>query len=376
MLLGIRAVIRKDITITWRNPSLLFLSIIVPVVFVLLYSLITQVSATNPVVIAQQSQGQYSQHLVKILTEMSSVDGPYFIIKTTDPEKAHQQYDSGKAAAIIVIPKSFDDDIKLGSQPEVNLFVHNINSDATKNFQLRLSHATYLFQKEFSPDRLIKINETYSRFPQDVSMKIYISIGLLMFAVVYSSMVNTGILISREWEERTSKEIVLTSIGFLPFVLGKWITAFVQTIISVILVLGIMTVTLDFPLLKMNPILWLWIVILFLFGGSIGTALGVWLRKSMPIITFSAAIGIFLYLICGNESSIRGFAYNGPVEILWRMATVIPVSYVVENMRRTFLEAGSAYEFKGLIYILGLAALFGLSSAYRLKKKLSYSQGQ
>lgn len=45
---------------------------------------------------------------------------------------------------------------------------------------------------------VIKIVEEHRKYPQDVSMKLYISIGLLMFSVVYSSMVNTGILLSRE----------------------------------------------------------------------------------------------------------------------------------------------------------------------------------
>lgn len=207
-------------------------------------------------------------------------------------------------------------------------------------------------------------------------MKLYISIGLLMFAVSYTSMVNTGMLIAREWEERTSKEIVLTSIGFLPFVLGKWITAFLQTLISVLFVLGIMSVTLSFPVTRMAPVLWFWIALLFLFGGAVGSMLGVWLRKSMPIITLSAVIGIFLYLVCGNESSIRGFAYGGPVEWLWRLSSRIPVSDVVENMRSTFLASAAAYEFKGLLFMLALTALFVFMAVFRLKRNLSYSQGQ
>jgi len=380
MLQEIRAMVRKDMTITWRNPSLLLLSIIVPVVFVLIYSLITQVSATNPVVIARESQGPYSQKLISILTEMRSVDGPYFTVNTTDPREAKDRYERGDAAAMIVIPADFDTELGAGapgrSRPKVELHVHNLNSDATKNFQLRLDHAAYLFQQENAPLSLIHVNEAYSRFPRDVSMKLYVSLGLLMFTAVYASMVNTGLLISREWEERTSKEAILTPAGFLPLVIGKWATALVQTMASVLLVLGIMGATLDFPIHRMDPALWFWIFILFLFGGSLGAALGVWLRKSMPLITFSAVTGIFLYLVCGNESSLRGFAYGGPVEVLWRMADMIPVSQAVEHMRRTFLESGSGYAFDGLLPLLILSALFAWLSGYRLKKRLSYSQGQ
>jgi ABC-2 type transport system permease protein len=377
MLQGIKAIIVKDLKITLRNPSLFILGIIVPVVFVFLYSLITQLSATNPVVIARESSGPYSTRLIHILEEMKSVDGPYFIVKTTNAKAAFDQYNSGKAAALIQIPKAFDDRL---ANPEaaakVNLYVHNINSDATKNFQIRLSHASYLFEKELNEQNVIKIVEEHRKFPQDVSMKLYISIGLLMFSAVYSSMVNTGILLSREWEERTSKEIILTSIGFFPLVAGKWATAFIQTIISVLLVLLIMSITLSFPVLQIDSILWFWIIILFFFGAGLGALLGVLLRKSMPVITLSAITGIFLYLICGNESSIRGFAYGGAVEILWSISNLIPVSYIVENMRRTFLETGTPYEFTGLFSILVLIFVFSWASIWRLKRNLSFSQGQ
>ncbi|CAM4336164.1 MAG: ABC transporter permease [Paenibacillus macerans] len=377
MLKGTKAIVWKDLKMTWRNPSLMVLSIIVPVVFVFLYSLITQVSATNPVVIARESEGEFSDRFVRMLTDMSSVDGPYFIVQTTDPDEAFRRYENGEAEALIEIPAAFDQDLKQRtSAPEVKLYVHNINSDATKNFQIRLSHAIYLFQQATAPEHNIEIVQQYAKFPRDVSMKLYISIGLLMFAVSYTSMVNTGMLIAREWEERTSKEIVLTSIGFLPFVLGKWITAFLQTLISVLFVLGIMSVTLSFPVTRMAPVLWFWIALLFLFGGAVGSMLGVWLRKSMPIITLSAVIGIFLYLVCGNESSIRGFAYGGPVEWLWRLSSRIPVSDVVENMRSTFLASAAAYEFKGLLFMLALTALFVFMAVFRLKRNLSYSQGQ
>lgn len=376
MFQAIRAIFTKDMKTTMRNPALLILSIIVPVVFVFLYSLITQLSATNPVVIARDSKGPASDKLLYILKNMESVDGKYFVIKTEDPKSAFEQYDNGKAAALIHIPPHFDQEILKGTAPEVRLLVHNLNSDGTKNFQLRLSHALYLFQNELNTGRQIKIVEEYSKFPRDVTMKLYISIGLLMFSVVYSSMVNTGILIVREWEERTGKEISLTSVGFSPFILGKWITALILTCISTILVLLVMSFTLKFPIWEMKPVIGLWIFLLFLFGASLGAIVGVYLRKSMPLITTSAVTGIFLYLICGNESSIRGFAYGGLIEVLWRSSQYIPISYIAENMRSTFLDAQAAYTYNGLFSALGLIALFSTLAVHRLKRNLHYTQGQ
>src|SRR5699024_12656262 len=112
--------------------------------------------------------------------------------------------------ALVEIHENFDQQLEQGEDAKVKLFVNNMNSDGTKNFQLRLSHALFQFQEVRDSESNISIIEESSTFENDISIKFYVSIGLLMFAVIYSGMVNTGTLLTREWEERTSKEISLS----------------------------------------------------------------------------------------------------------------------------------------------------------------------
>src|SRR5699024_9363024 len=144
-------------------------------------------------------------------------------------------------------------------------------------------------------------------------MKFYVSIGLLMFAVIYSVMVNTGTLLTREWEERTSKEISLSPNGFAPLLVAKAATALLLTTVTTIFVMILMAFTLNFPINDVSLAIIGWLFILFLIGASIGAFTAVTIKKSLPVITLSAVLGISLYLLSGNESSIRGFAYDGPI---------------------------------------------------------------
>lgn len=376
MFTAIRSIVMKDLKISARNPAMLVLSIIVPVVFIFLYSLIAQVSFTNPVAIANYSEGQYSDQLVNIMNEMRSTDGSYFEILTTDPKQAIEKYRDGEVAGLIEIPESFDESIQNGETPEVKLSVHNTNADTTKNLQLRLSHAISLFQEKLTPEQSIDIAKGYSKFENDVSFKWYTGIGLLVFAVLYASMVNTGMLMAREWEERTAKELILTPIGFSSLILGKWVTSFIQTIVSTLLVLAVLALILDFPLNRMNFSFVFWLFLLFLLGASIGALAASTIKKTLPIITLSAVIGISVYLICGNESSIRGFAYGGVIESIWKIATYIPITDITNQLRLLVVTGNSPFNIISLVMTIGLILTFGATFIFMLRKGLRVSGGQ
>ena|SRR5699024_9368065 len=389
MFQAIKGMMKKDLKISFRNPSMLILSIIVPIVFIFLYSLISQLSTTNPVVIAQHSDDTASKELTTIMENMEIEDGPYYEIRTYDPEEAFQMYQNGEAPALVEIPENFDQQLEQGEDAKVKLFVNNMNSDGTKNFQLRLSHALFQFQEVRDSESNISIIEESSTFENDISMKFYVSIGLLMFAVIYSGMVNTGTLLTREWEERTSKEISLSPNGFAPLLVAKAATALLLTTVTTIFVMILMAFTLNFPINDVSLAIIGWLFILFLIGASIGAFTAVTIKKSLPVITLSAVLGISLYLLSGNESSIRGFAYDGPIEFIWRIATYLPMSYITDIMRVIFITgennlltytanplttATSFYI--SVITIPATILLFSWASIIKLKNNLFTSGGQ
>ena len=127
MFHAITGMVRKDLKTSFRNPSLLILSIIVPIVFIFLYSLISQLSTTNPIAIAQHSEDAASKELTTIMKEMEIEDGPYYEIMTLDPDEAFHMYQNGEAPALIEIPKNFDQQLQKGQNPKIKLYVNNIN---------------------------------------------------------------------------------------------------------------------------------------------------------------------------------------------------------------------------------------------------------
>lgn len=382
MLRASFALFRKDLKVSLRDPLFLIISVVVPLVFAALYALVIQVSATNPIAVARQSEGPHSDRFLQILGEMRSVDGPFFEIRTLDPQKASELYRGGEVAGLLIIPPSFDERVADGAtgirRAEVELRVFNINSDATKNLQLRVDHAVRLFQREYRPRRAVEVREQ-SVSVRDIRITEYLGTALLMFAVIYAAMVNTGALIAREWEQRTVKPAVLSPLGYLPFIAGKWAAALAQTVISTTLVFVALYAILGYPVFGLGPSNWAYLFSFFLFGAALGALLGVVLQKSLAIVPICVIVAVTHFFLSGYESYMRGFAHGGALEWVWRFSSLWPLSALTDRIRFDASGVAAAepvFAWVSLGWTLFLiSALTALTVIY-LSRQLTFEQGQ
>lgn len=378
------ALVRKDLLISLRKPAFFILSLAIPLFFVTVYALVTFVSATNPVAIARESNGPYSDQLVQTLSSMKNVDGKWYEVKTTDPEEARNLYETGQVPAVITIPGSFDDQIAQGGKADVRLKVYNINSDGTKNLQLRLAHAVHLFEREVNPNNSISVDER-TVFPAEVPFQRYWATALLVFAVIYVSSVNAGSLLAREWEERTAKSVVLSPSGFRPLIFGKWTTALLQALLGTLLVLIPLAVVMGLPVLKLGPTSWLYLLAFALYGSAIGAVLGVAFKSSLQIIPVATIIAVAHLLLCGLEIYLRGIAQEGFLLWFWWISSIIPVSGIIDAMRlsiegfpaSSYAAAGlsTGVAWRPLGWLLVLTAALTTYAVWLLRRRLKFTQG-
>jgi ABC-2 type transport system permease protein len=375
MLSTVLSLTRKDLTVNLRNPLFLAITVAVPLVFITLYALVVQVSATNPIAVARYSHGPYSDALIGILKEMKSVDGPFLRILTLEPEEAFARYQRGEVGGVLEFPTSFDEQLASGNRSYINLHVYNINSDGTKNLQLRLDHAVYLYQQQHGGARAVTIQER-SVFRRDMSIKTYLGTALLMFAVLFAAMVNTGSLITREWEERTAKILVLSPRGFIPLIAGKWLGAFLLTSFSTFLVLLLLYLTLGYPVVSLGAASWFYLLGFFFYGAAIGALLGVGFQQTLPMVPICVVIAVAHFFLSGYESYIRGLAHGGALEWLWQFSSWWPLASLTDAIRfdATGLEAGFGWLPYGMTLIA--AVMITVPAVICLSRRLSFAQGQ
>ncbi|MFZ2480465.1 MAG: ABC transporter permease, partial [Propioniciclava sp.] len=365
---AVGAIVVKDWTRFFRQPFFMVISVIIPLVFIFFYSLIVPVSATNPIMIADEDHTPASAQFIDAMRDIRSVEAPYYEIITTDATTTREAFNDQTALAMVVIPDGFADDVAAGNA-QVELHLNNINSDYSKNLRLRLDYATRLVNDQLAGP-VVEIKET-SWLLVDPTMLGYISTSLLLFGVLYASMVNTGLNVASEWNDRTVKNLLLAPVGRGALVTGKVLSGLGQSVLSIALVLLVLIVGFGFQP-RGNPLLMAGIVLLtMLLGAGIGALAGVLSKKTLAVTSGLITVAILLFLVSGNEDSMRGLAWGQPITALWQFSLALPPTYAFGAARSLFLTGETSTLIRDLAIVASAAAVLLSLAVVALRRAYS-----
>ncbi len=371
-LSSVWAITKKDWTRFIRQPFFMIISVVIPLVFILFYSLIVPTSAVNPIVVAVQDHSPQATAFVATMRNIHSVEGPYYEIVTTNATTARAMFDTGDALGMVVIPDGFGAATAAGTA-QVELHLHNINSDYSKNLRLRLDYATRVMNNELAgPVALVQ--ET-SWLPVDPTMHGYISVSLLLFGVLYASMINTGLNVASEWNDRTIKTLLLAPVSRAALVTGKVASGLGQSLLSILLVLAVLVIGFDF-----RPVGDPWamaaiVVLSMLFGAGIGAAVGVVSKKTLAVTSGLITVAVLLFLVSGNEESLRGLAWGQPTSALWQFSRLLPPTYAFVAARSIFLTGDTTHLARDLGIVAAATAAVLAGAAWALRRAYSNLTG-
>lgn len=221
---------------------------------------------------------------------------------------------------------------------------------------------------------VVTINET-RWLPRDPTMLGYISTSLLLFGCLYAAMVNTGLQVAAEWNDRTVKNLLLAPVGRGTLVAGKVLAGLGQSVVSVALVLAVLVVGFRFAptgnLLAMAGI----VVATLLMGAGIGAAFGVASKKTLAAASSLITLAMVLFLVSGNEESMRGLAWGQPITALWEFSRVLPTTYAFMSARSIFLTGDTSDLGRNLtIVLVATGAILGVA-AWLLRRAYSHLTG-
>lgn len=352
-----------------RQPFLMLISIVIPLVFIFFYSIIVPLSATNPIMVAVEDNSPPAAALVHQIRDIRSVEAPYFEVITTDAATARQAFQEGKALAMIVIPDGFGERAATGAAT-VELHLNNINSDYSKNLRLRLDLAVKNVNANLTTP-VATVQET-SWLPVDPTMLGYISTSLLLFGCLYAGMVNTGLAVASEWNDRTVKSLLLAPVGRGILVAGKVIAGLGQSLLSIALVVLVLLVGFDF-----RPVGSMWamaaiMAMTTIIGAGIGAAIGVATKKTLAATSILVALAIAFFMVSGNEESMRGLAWSQPMIGLWQFSLLLPPTYAFLAARSIFLT-GDTSDLARNLSIVAVSAIAILALASWMLRR-AYSQ--
>ncbi|QBI18811.1 ABC transporter permease [Egibacter rhizosphaerae] len=364
------AIAGKDLCAARRRPLFPALVVVVSALFVGVYALVVQVSATTPAAVAD---GGGSEPLHAALADLDSVDGPMLELRTSEPAQARRLFEDGATNALLALPDLGE--ATGGDAPAtLTLEVRNLNSDLVKNVELRAEQAVRDYATAHTDADLVTVHET-PQFDADMRISTYLGTALLLFAVMFAATVGTGALTAAEWEQRTAKAAVLSPAGPLPLLAGKWLSGAAISAAALALVLPALAVVLDYPVTSLGLPALVGIGALWWYGAGIGALLGMLLRRSLPLVPVCVVISVLHLLISGYESYIRGFAHDGAVAALWRATHWWPTAALADQIR--FDAAGTAVAVDWLATAgASTVATAAALAAVLLHRRLAFTHGQ
>jgi ABC-type transport system involved in multi-copper enzyme maturation permease subunit len=348
-----------------RQPFFMAVSVLIPLVFVLFYSLIVPSSQTNPVVVAMEDRSAAASRFLETLRTVRSEEAPWFEVVSDDAGEARRMFASGEAIGMVVVPAGFGAAVADG-RGVVGMHINNINSDYSKNLALRLDHTVRSFQARQEVPAIV-VEET-TGLPRTPSMGDYISTSILLFAAVYAGMLNTGLAVATEWGDRTVKLLLLAPQPRGVLVAGKVLAGLGPSILSVMAVAGVLVAVFGF-----DPQGSLWAMagialVMVALGAGLGAIIGVSVRKTLAVVSVGIPTALGIYFVSGFEDSLRGLAWDGPVAVLWRLSRVLPTTPAFATARSLVVAGDHAIPAAGLIGTLAAVPVILAVAALALRR--------
>lgn len=300
------AVTAKDLRQWLRDRQAMFGPLAVPLVLMFVATVLFGFGGDQwNIGLVDKSQGPHSTAFAQEVRDLRSNISPYFNVVTTDPDQAQRLVEEGRLQLVVTIPDDFDQTIAAGGTPELHTQVFNINTDMMKNARLRLDRAILDYTTATRPDLApVTVAQVTTR-PDDIWRRSFIGLSGIILAVMVGAALNSAIIIAREWERNTAKEVRLAPQPHTAVFTGKLLAGLIAGLANgaVAAVVGVGLFGVRIP--------WDRIPLLLLIGGlaaltcaGIGIAVGAWLRdyraiQPLLLVTFAGS-----FFAAGGFSSI------------------------------------------------------------------------
>ncbi len=328
----------KDLSQWRRDRQAAFGPMLIPLVLMVIATLLFGAGGDEwNVALVVEGTGPEATKLAQTVESVEGNLGPLFRIITRDADEAAWLVEQGRLQMVITIPADFDARLSAkdaaaeeaaAKEAVIETQVFNINTDMMKNVRLRLDRAIQTYLADRGEAVVVIVQETTR--PQDVFRRSFIAGGAVILALLVGAALNTAIMVAREWERSTVKEIRLAAGAAPALVLGKLGAGLAATAVNVALTL---TVAVTLFGLRIPPDRWLPLLAIggavSVIAGGVGLAVGALApdyRILQPLLLVTAAGSFFAAGGYGSVATLPPLVRI--LDSFW------PPSYAFETMQQ------------------------------------------
>ncbi len=337
----IMAIVKKEILQLRRDPRLIGLIVVMPLVLMILFAVALKLEPKNVKMAYLDEDSSFFSNLIK--TGLWS-DGYFEMYEVNSNEAIIEEIRSGRAKAGMYINKEFSAKLTENQQPHVTLYVDGTMPSLTTAMKYNSNAATddgvtndMYFLDEDAPNVVIPeepfIMDTEILFNPDEKETWFFLPGVIGVLIMQIALILTGITIVREREQHTLEQLFVTPISKTSFIIGKLLPYVFIALVDFYFILAVGWVLFDLPQPSSH---------LLLFGLAfvyVAVMISLGLFISLVSQTQQQAMFIAIFIIVPSIL-LSGFIF--PIEAIPEavrvISYIIPFTYFVEIIRGLLIK--------------------------------------
>lgn len=319
------ACMKKDIKSALTERIFTILSVFVPVNFLILLSLFVLSGGQAPTAVVMNDSGPYAQQFYSAMSRAHS-----FRLQKASATEAEQLIQQGRIVAVVTVPAEFDQRVRANQPVQVNVQINNLNTDFTNDIRRAVPLSITTFYAKAFPNVVTVVPQEIDQYQQDTDYIPYLTVSILVIALVLGGLLQSGTAAAREWENATMKELLLSPASRWAVMLGKMLAALTMSLAAVIVVLAVLIFVIGVRPVHWGETLGFTLLTLSIFI-ALGTLLGTVLKQRQAFIGLAFGTSIPLFFLSGAFGPI---SFNVPV--LQVIAQIFPVYYAIVILQHAF----------------------------------------
>jgi len=370
----IRAIIKKELIELRRDPRLVALIIIMPLILLILFAVALKLEPQNVRMAYVDKDKSIFSNMIK--TGLWS-DAYFDLYEVANKTQIIEEIRAGKAKAGLYIPQDFSALLTENNQPHITFYVDGTMPSLTTAIKYHSNSATDenvtgdMYFSDPDADNIIIaqkpfVMDTEILFNPDEKETWFFLPGVIGVLIMQIALILTGITVVREREKRTLEQLLVTPMSRTGFILGKLIPYVFIAMADFYFILIVGWLFFDLPQPSSHGLLFLLALI------YVGVMIALGLLISLISKTQQQAMFIAIFIIVPSIL-LSGFIF--PLEAIpdtiRPISYAIPFTYFVEIIRGLlikqthFIDLADAYA-----ALLGFVFLFVGLSIFKFRKTL------
>jgi len=368
------AIIKKELIQLRRDPRLIGLIVVMPLVMLILFGVALKLEPQNVKMSYVDEDTSFFTNLIK--TGIWS-DGYFGMYAVNSKQDIIEEIRSGRAKSGIFIDKDFSALITENAQPHIKFFVDGTMPSLTTAMKYHSSSATsegvtndMYFSDPDEENVVIAqdpfIMDTEVLFNPDEKETWFFLPGVIGVLIMQISLILTGITIVREREKKTLEQLLVTPLSKFSLVVGKLVPYVFIALLVFYFILGAGWLMFQLPQPSSHALLFLLAFIFVAVMISLGLLISLVSKTQQQAIFIAIFIIVPSILLSGFIFPLEAIPY--PVRYV---SYVIPFTYFTDIIRgllikhTLFADLLSSY-----IALSSFAVFFVTASILKFRKTL------